>query len=109
MISEHGCTDTTSTELCVENVYVPNAFTPNGDGLNDVFGIVSTIPSPRNYTLMIFDRWGELVWSTSDVTATWDGSLAGGKATADVYAWKLHVLDSESIRHDMIGHVALIR
>jgi gliding motility-associated-like protein len=66
-------------ETCPDFIFIPNAFTPNGDGLNDVF-----IPSTRNvssYQMSILNRWGEMIFTTKNVQQGWDGK----DAPADVY------------------------
>ena len=55
---------------------VPNAFTPNGDGKNDFFKPVF-IDAPVKYTIHIYDRWGAMVYESSDVNAGWDGTFKG--------------------------------
>ena len=59
--SDAGCSDATSLVVCVEDefaAYIPNAFTPNGDGFNDLFGVITTVGAPRSFELDVFDRWG---------------------------------------------------
>lgn len=68
--------------------YIPNCFTPNGDGLNDHFEI-SDFGTCFSYHLMIFDRWGELIFETDDLSDTWDGTYKGSAVQVDVYAYIL--------------------
>jgi len=106
--SDQGCTATDSTEICVEDpyaVYVPNAFTPNGDDINDVFGLMGSVRVPHDYQLLIFDRWGRELWGSSVPYQTWDG--AG--TPEGVYIWKLMMRDTDGKLHEHLGHVALIR
>lgn len=103
-----GCAAQDSTVICVEDpyaVYVPNTFTPNGDGFNDVFGVVGSVRVPQDYQLTVFDRWGRELWSSTTPYATWDGS----GTPEGVYVWKLVMRGTEGQRHEHIGHVALIR
>lgn len=66
-------------------VYVPNAFTPNGDGINDLFTPVFS-SQPVNYSLRIFSRWGEEMFSSNDVSVHWDGrDKQGSFLSADTY------------------------
>ena len=103
-----GCSDTATAEVCMENEYVlfaPNAFTPNGDGFNEVFRLVSSVRSPSAFVFRVFDRWGKEVFTTSDVTEGW----AGEKAENGIYAWNVELRDSEHKLRKASGHVVLIR
>jgi len=110
------CIDATDSmqvihEDCNTYVYVPNAFTPNNDGENDVFLPVFAGPLDQ-YQLDIFDRWGERIHSSNDRYAGWDGSYNGTPSQLGVYVWKIHfrVLAPEGVRsEERIGHVTLLR
>jgi gliding motility-associated-like protein len=95
MITSVGCTGIDSVYVIVlsdeipkECMYIPNAFTPNRDGLNDTF-----MPVPgcelTFYQLNIFDRWGELLFVSHDVTEGWDGVYKGNLCPADAYVYKI--------------------
>ncbi|MBS1667339.1 MAG: PKD domain-containing protein [Bacteroidetes bacterium] len=95
------------------NLFVPNTFSPNGDGVNDWFYVqgkgLSTIQSLR-----IFDRWGEMVFEKKDFTPNvpeqgWDGNFKGKKAPSDVYVYTLEVVceNSQVVKYN--GNVALVR
>ncbi|MBL7944444.1 MAG: gliding motility-associated C-terminal domain-containing protein [Flavobacteriales bacterium] len=98
-------------EDCNTYVHVPNSFTPNNDGLNDVF--LPVIDGPLDsYQLEIFDRWGERIHSTNDREEGWDGAYSGVASQDGVYVWKLafRVLAPEGVRSESrIGHVTLLR
>ncbi|HLO89618.1 MAG TPA: gliding motility-associated C-terminal domain-containing protein, partial [Lentimicrobium sp.] len=86
-------------------VNVPNAFTPNGDGMNDTFGPIVNTELIRRYHLSIYNKWGQLLFETSDPGKGWDGE----KAMAGVYVW---VIDFENRvgRAEMIkGSLAIIK
>lgn len=114
--SDNGCTDTIVRVLVVGEdygLYVPNAFTPNADGLNDVFqpkgfGITK-------YQLQIFDRWGERVYETKSFEAGWDGKFHGrgldyGQFCEEgVYTWLINVTNVFGKAHELKGHVTLIK
>ncbi len=98
------CVDTATVIVDVyDDIFIPNAFTPNGDGINDVFfpkgGTLVT--DPESYELLIFNRWGNLIFKTNDPNTGWDGN----NAEEDVYVWEIKT--SNGIYH--IGHVSLIR
>jgi gliding motility-associated-like protein len=104
----NGCADTTAAELCVEDEYAlfaPNAFTPNGDGINDLFGVVTSVRRPEDFVLRVFDRWGGEVWSSTDHLAGWDG---GGTAQG-LFAWTVELRDAMGVQRRHRGHVVLLR
>lgn len=68
-------------------IYIPNAFTPNGDGMNDTFG--ANGEGIVEYTLQIFNRWGELIFESNDIKVQWDGVYQNEIAPIDVYVYKL--------------------
>jgi gliding motility-associated-like protein len=96
---------------CGTLVHVPNAFTPDNDGINDVFRVVVE-GAVSNYRLDIFDRWGAPVFSTEDPHAHWDGTLAGSVVRDGVYVWRLayrHVVNGGVVNERRMGHVTLLR
>lgn len=109
--NEYGCPDTMriNVEVLPEHeFFVPNTFTPNGDGLNDVF--MPAIMGAEQYHFMIFDRWGMLIFESYDLMQGWDGRFKGNKCQQDVYVWKVDFFDLEhKTSETRIGHVNLIR
>lgn len=103
-----GCTDAATGEVCVEDpfaLYVPNSFTPDNDGINDRFGVITSVRRPRDFSLQVFDRWGRVQFSSGEVDRTWDGDgVPGG-----VYVWKVRITDVEDRGHERTGHVVLLR
>jgi gliding motility-associated-like protein len=93
---------------CNYNLFVPNAFTPNGDGHNDVFRVLYSVP-PRQFKMSIFNRYGQIVFSSSDPSMPWDGTANGIKQPVDSYVWEIEFTDEKSGRHSMKGSVVLIR
>ena len=69
-----------------ENVYIANAFTPNGDNSNDLFLVKSILPL-QEMELLIFNRWGELVFESKDQLIGWDGNYKGSPAVGDTFAY----------------------
>lgn len=107
-IDTNGCRNTDSIEVLIESsLYVPNSFTPNGDGFNDFFSV--TAREVHSYQLYIFNRWGQLIFETTDVNAYWDGTFKGKSVQMDAYVWKIEYLDNQNARHEFIGHVNVIR
>ncbi|MBI3511105.1 MAG: gliding motility-associated C-terminal domain-containing protein [Bacteroidetes bacterium] len=110
--SNGGCTDTTMQRVEVNpefTLYIPNAFTPNGDGLNDNFLAYGNEVS--DFHMMMFDRWGEMIYETSDMNAGWDGTARGGKEISQegVYVYKIMVTDFRGKKHSYTGHVSLLK
>ena len=83
-------------------VYVPNTFTPNNDGLNDVFGPV--FRGAKSYNISIFDRWGEKMFETNDFNKGWDGTYRGEPCKEDVYVWVLDVTYPTLIKDQQTQH-----
>ncbi|MBI3510036.1 MAG: gliding motility-associated C-terminal domain-containing protein [Bacteroidetes bacterium] len=109
-----GCIDTTVQDVCVmpdPALYVPNAFTPNGDGHNDVFLPKSNWINPDHYRMMIFDRWGNLLFETTDINKGWDGKVQGHSdlCQEDTYVYKITATDTEGKQYRLIGGVSLIK
>jgi gliding motility-associated-like protein len=80
----------TSNETSVTpnmSIYVPNSFTPNGDGLNENFGAYSE--SVKSFTMEVYDRWGELIFQSSDINMRWDGKYKGQAAPQGSYVYKI--------------------
>lgn len=88
--------------------WIPNAFTPNHDGKNDLFTPVAT--GIQNYQMTIFDRWGNLIYKTDDIMKGWDGSFKGNRCAEDIYIWKVEFDNAgdHNAPHKMVGHVSLI-
>ena len=101
----------TLTEYCPYSIFVPNAFTPNGDGRNDIFYGYGT--NLIEYQLVIFDRWGLRVFDTNDIHQGWDGTYRGADAPNDVYVWKVYYRAEEvqgtEKNHEKVGTVTLVR
>ena len=97
--NQNGCSDTVYGTQIVEGEYaffLPNSFTPNGDGLNDSFFPVGDKISVENYSFKIFNRWGELIFSTNDFNEKWDGTYQNNALSSDVFIWKIDLVDSQS-------------
>jgi gliding motility-associated-like protein len=111
-----GCTAQTSVFIPfteAELYYVPNAFTPDGDGFNQVFTPVFTSGfDPYNFEMIIFNRWGEIVFVTHDAKRGWDGSYGefGRDVQAGLYTYKITYKNPQKDERKVIsGHVNLLR
>jgi gliding motility-associated-like protein len=95
---------------CLNLLFIPNTFTPNGDGRNDVFKVVSENIS--DYELQIFNRWGEMIFDSRNVDEHWDGTLKSISCQIDTYAYHLSystVSKGKKTKHQLIGSVNLLR
>jgi len=103
-----GCKYSDETLVLVEGtLYIPNAFTPNGDGINDYFG-PEAIDVTR-YSLKIFNRWGEIIFTSSNLKNGWDGTFKGKIAQNDVYVYQLFYEFNSGKTANFVGRVTLIQ
>lgn len=112
--NEYGCRDSIVKLIRINPayaLYIPNAFTPNDDGLNDGFKAQGI--GIADFKMQVFDRWGALVFESNDINDSWDGSINGKgdseTTKQDVYVWKAQVIDVLKQQHSMIGHVTLLK
>jgi gliding motility-associated-like protein len=105
--SVDGCTVTTSVPVDVPScVFVPNSFTPDGDGINDLFW-ASIVPFDRFRSLVIYDRWGQEIVTLNRDRRTWDGTKNGEPVQIGVYNWVLLIRGEEG--EPKRGHITLLR
>jgi len=109
-----GCVDTAIRYVHILEeymVFAPNGFTPNSDGINDMFMPIGIGIDPDNFKLMIYNRWGDKIYETKDMNQPWDGKANNGKRVAqnEVYIWVLSTVDPKQAKHEYIGHVTLFR
>ena len=112
--SQLGCTDTAySTIQITEEVifYVPNTFTPDNDDYNERFEPVFTSGfDPYDYTLLIFNRWGEILFESHNAEVGWDGTYGGMMVQDGTYTWKIEFKTTATDeRRTAVGHVNVIR
>lgn len=109
----NGCDTTITKNNYIEiigegDIEFPNAFTPhNDDGLNDIFRPVHK--GVIEYELLIYNRWGELIYQTEDISEGWDGTVKGEPAKPDVYVWKASGKFTNGRSFEIAGDVTLIR
>ncbi|MCB9447969.1 MAG: PKD domain-containing protein [Flavobacteriales bacterium] len=111
MENQWGCVDTIYKDVevtPVSSIYVPNAFSPNGDGINDYFRV--EYEGFCEIQMFIFDRWGNEIYRTNSFDG-WNGKANGGDKIAqeDVYVWVVKARDCQGELWKRIGHVTLIR
>jgi len=114
--SEDGCVTTIEVNIEVRrdiNIYIPNVFTPNGDGINDIFTVFGNREVQQVRSLRIFDRWGEAVWQgenfPADGTFGWDGLFNGKQMQPGVFAWVCEVELKNGTSKRFQGDVTLLR
>lgn len=110
--NNHGCYDTVIHEITIYDVftfYAPTAFSPDYDGDNDLFLPMGTGWDDKSFKMEIYDRWGNLVVSTTDPYQGWDGTLKGKELQQDVYAWKIELKDNLGQDHQYYGTLSLLK
>lgn len=104
-----NCKDSICHEVIVEGeviIYVPNTFTPNGDGTNDTFfPIISGIQNITKYEFQVFNRWGEQVFKTFDLKQGW----LPKKVSDAIFVWHLNISDNKGNNYQKNGHVTLLK
>lgn len=110
-IADNGCKDTAQSPLILINgepkPWVPSAFTPNNDGSNEIFKIYGSAISTVDFR--VYDRWGEMVFYTNDLSDGWDGTYHGMKSSTDVYVYVAKIKMLSGKKYILKGDVTLIR
>jgi gliding motility-associated-like protein len=107
----HGCTATETisvANICNDDLMVPNAFTPNGDGVNDVF-LPIVIKNLSEYHLVIFNRWGMVIFESADPSIGWNGIDNGDHGEIGTYLWTIDYRLEEGTNGRLSGYVTLLR
>lgn len=113
----NGCSNEACQYITVYDepaFFIPNAFTPNGDGKNDVFSISAIGIDPSTFEFLIFNRWGNLIFKSNDLKFEWDGTTSNGpnsvKSQIDVYVYRVRgVAFSTQELYEKRGHITIIR
>lgn len=105
---ENGCSASDDVRLIYDPIiYVPNAFTPDGNKLNaEFFAVAGNIKSLK---LEIYNRWGERIYVGDAQDKAWDGTYKGLPCQDGVYVWKIHYTDLLDKEYTLVGHVSLLR
>ena len=114
IVDENGCSNSAEVLLflfdspCVAPyIFVPNAFSPNGDNLNDVLLVEGNVID--EFYLAIYDRWGEQVFESRSQTDGWDGTFQGRTLAPDVYGYYLEVSCFGGEQYRSRGNITLLR
>ncbi|HOK21632.1 MAG TPA: gliding motility-associated C-terminal domain-containing protein, partial [Bacteroidales bacterium] len=110
---EYGCVDTVGANIIIKEeastFYIPNAFTPNGNDLNELFNIKGTNINPNTFEMRIYDRLGKQLFYTIDINQGWDGTFNGQLVKPDSYVYVIKFADLEKGEfHNLIGKVLVI-
>jgi gliding motility-associated-like protein len=111
----HNCTDIVKGEIVINNilaVYIPNTFTPNGDGINDVFFVEGADIDPMRYKFMVFNRYGDKVFETLDIETPWVGDVHGSDyyAPNGVYNYRAIIVSKTTgERKEVEGNITIMR
>ena len=112
VISEYGCKDTAKSYIKVEDIatmYVPTAFSPDNDGINDIFKVSAYGIDTDNFILIVYNRWGEAIFETKDLFTGWDGKYNMKMSQVGVYSYLVVYKDFTGIEYTKSGVFNLIR
>jgi len=112
VVDNNNCRGTDSIVVsmkdCMDGFYVPSAFTPNNDGKNDIFRPL-IFGNVKKYQFTIYNRWGQIVFQTTEIGKGWDGKFGGMQQDPNVFVWTCtYQLEAEEVKHEK-GSVTLIR
>jgi gliding motility-associated-like protein len=108
--NNNNCYDTACVKIKVKGVstlYVPNSFTPNGDGINDIFLIPYT--HVETFNMMIFNKWGNLLFETNDINVGWDGKYYSELVPEGIYIYSIKAIGEDGVNYRKLGSVTLLR
>ncbi len=108
MTDANGCVTSDDVTIIIPgSLFIPNTFTPNSDGYNDVFGAWGV--DIVEIELEVYDRWGKMIWTTADLRGRWDGTYGGQEAPIDTYVWRVRAKEIAGEVIQRVGHVTLVR
>lgn len=112
VMSEFGCIDDTIAIIKIpptSGVWIPNAFTPNHDYKNDVWKPIIHNADTNEYNVVVYDRWGTLLFEADDINSAWDGTHNGNVVPVGIYVYFLHVWTLDKVLHNITGTISLIK
>lgn len=110
VVNAYGCSDTAINTVFVEPndlLYIPNSFSPNGDGNNDFFAPVAF--GLIDYEFYIYNRWGDIIYEGNQSSLGWDGRENNKLVQNDAYVWQIKYINHKNKRYEKMGHVIIIR
>jgi gliding motility-associated-like protein len=110
--NDNGCADSLSKQNYIEVydkpvIYIPNAFSPNGDNNNDLFEY--QLSGMKQVFIRIFNRWGQLLFETDNPTEYWDGTFNGKPCSADVYVYHIKLVSNDNQQRTLKGSVTILK
>jgi gliding motility-associated-like protein len=108
--NEFGCTDTIAYTIIIDPIfiiYIPNAFTPNGDNINDAFG--PSVYGISEFEMKIYNKWGQIIYHTTEQNKPWDGTINNNETQAGVYTYSIVATDLKDKPHKFVGAFTLFR
>ncbi len=112
-LNQNLCADTICQTVIIDDVFfifVPNAFSPNGDDKNETFFPTINYYDPNNFEMLIFNRWGEVIFKSESPDIQWDGTHLNTPVELGVYTWKINTrVYNSSEKKSFTGHVTLVR
>ena len=112
IIDTNGYVDTISKTIYVYedlNVFIPNMFTPNGDGIDDIWKPIMSFYSKSGYEMSIYNRWGEQIFYTTDTEDAWNGTVNGQPVAPNtVYSYRVIVRNFAGKEYEFVGHVTVL-
>lgn len=113
VITQNNCKDTSYLTVTIQDeytFYAPTAFSPDRDGINDYFKVYGNGIGERNFKMIIYDRWGEIVFETEDYQLGWDGKInSGDYGTPGVYTWLVYYQNDNGVSISKTGAVTLLK
>jgi gliding motility-associated-like protein len=111
-INKYGCRDTIQHNVRINGeptIFIPNAFTPDGNGINDTF--IPKMFGVREFNMSIYDRFGDLIFTSVDTEVGWNGKVNGAGETVkdDVYIYKIYIRDLLNNPHTYKGRVTVLK
>ena len=110
--TDFGCADSTYQEVSIQNpfyFYVPNSFSPDGDGINELWQPVGTGVMEDNYECTVYDRWGRVVFHTNSLYQPWDGTEKGKELPVGSYVYFIRTYTMDLIPKEFLGTVTILK
>jgi len=110
--TKFSCRDTANMEITIKDeftFFAPTAFSPDFDGINDIFRVYGNGIDNKNFNMIIYNRWGEIIFETNDMFYGWNGMMSGKVCNSGTYSWLVKYKNLQGIQYTKTGIVTLIR
>ena len=108
-VSATALSNSQNKQIFPPKVYIPNAFSPNGDGVNDIFKIEAGDITIDDFQMKVFNRWGTMLFETTDYTKGWDGKFNQQELNPATFAWTLEYTLVNGDIGNLNGNVTLLK